>query len=156
MATPHQTGTIRAAGPAPGPAAAVRSPATGGTLLGSLTVYAHPARVPGARRWTGQVLAGRACREDAEQCVTELVTNSVCHTATRHITLLLVDTGTAVRGEVVDAGGVTVPRAARRADCAETVYGRGLFLVERLASRWGREECDTGQITWFELDDPAP
>jgi hypothetical protein len=29
--------------------------------------------------------------------------------------------------------------------------GRGLFLVDALATRWGSQPCAAGKITWFEL-----
>src|SRR5215207_9625463 len=82
--------------------------------------------------------------------VSELVTNSIRHVAgsAEPVQLLVrIDAG-AIRVEVRDGGagfepGKPEPRGADG--------GFGLFLVERMASRWG-VETRNGTIVWFELD----
>jgi anti-sigma regulatory factor (Ser/Thr protein kinase) len=81
--------------------------------------------------------------------VTELVGNSVKHAAAASVILNVRVDSEVVLTEVTDEGNGFRPATAgaRRADDT----GWGLFLVERLADRWGvvRE----GQTTrvWFEL-----
>jgi hypothetical protein len=54
-----------------------------------------------------------------------------------------------VRVDVVDASP-TIPR--RRRYASDAVTGRGIALVETLASRWGSERHGPGKRVWFELD----
>lgn len=87
-----------------------------------------------------------------ELVVTELVTNAVRH-ASPPVVLRLIRTDTLVC-EVSD-GSATAPhmRLPRLLDEG----GRGLFIVGRLARRWGTRYCDTGKTIWVEqpLPDPA-
>ncbi|GAA2220714.1 hypothetical protein GCM10010232_00610 [Streptomyces amakusaensis] len=47
------------------------------------------------------------------------------------------------------------PSPALRAAAGESeVHGRGLILVDALASRWGAERVVTGKRVWAELDIP--
>ena len=85
--------------------------------------------------------------------VSELVTNSVRHVAeSAGKVVLAVSIGPrAIRVEVHDGGdgfkpGTPKPRGADG--------GFGLFLVERMASRWGVDTRD-GTRVWFELDRAA-
>ena len=97
------------------------------------------ARAPGAARIVVGRLRGRVpalVLEDALLVVSELVTNSVCHSGASDgaVVVLRVDlTGTLVRLEVEDPGrgGVIAPRAA------DLDGGFGLNLVQGLSERWG-------------------
>ena len=65
------------------------------------------------------------------------------------------DVGYAVIGrrllvEVSDDGGPA--RLRRHIHDLRSAKGRGLELVETLASRWGMRESSTGRTIWFELD----
>jgi anti-sigma regulatory factor (Ser/Thr protein kinase) len=83
--------------------------------------------------------------------VTELVANSVRHARTRFVSVEAVVTGSSVRLEVSDEGPGFEREAAMRKGAQSYVSGWGLFLVERLASRWGvRRESDATHV-WFEL-----
>jgi hypothetical protein len=55
-----------------------------------------------------------------------------------------------LRVEVYDAGARTAPQ--RRAHDLEAPGGRGLELVDALASRWGTLGGPEGRVVWFELD----
>jgi anti-sigma regulatory factor (Ser/Thr protein kinase) len=79
--------------------------------------------------------------------VTELVTNSVRHTHGDSILLRILVGRSAVWTEVTDDGPGFDPDRAR--DGNRT--GWGLFLVERLASRWGVTQDAEGTKVWFEL-----
>jgi serine/threonine-protein kinase RsbW len=82
--------------------------------------------------------------------VSELVTNSIRHVddSTRPVELAVRVGVRTIRVEVHDGGagfepGKPKPRGADG--------GYGLFLVERMASRWGVDTQD-GTRVWFELD----
>lgn len=81
--------------------------------------------------------------------VTELVTNSVRHTGARSVELQVLVGGSAVRTEVTDAGPGFDP--AKTGSPSSDHTGWGLFLVERLAERWGVDKNGGGTKVWFEL-----
>jgi anti-sigma regulatory factor (Ser/Thr protein kinase) len=81
--------------------------------------------------------------------VTELVTNSVRHARADTIVLRVLVGRGAVWTEVVDGGSGFDPVAAGNLD--RNREGWGLFLVERLASRWGVNQDSDGTKVWFEL-----
>jgi DNA-binding NarL/FixJ family response regulator len=82
--------------------------------------------------------------------VTELVTNAVIH-AGSGAEVAVVLTPTTLRVEVSD-DSERVPQA-RDADEWDT-SGRGVALVEALASQWGIESRTGGKTIWFELERP--
>ena len=84
--------------------------------------------------------------QDLSLLVTELVTNAVIH-GEGTIRLKLQFDGSVVRGEVIDDGG-GFEREVRRSG-AEDVGGRGLSIIESLASDWGIHEGTTH--VWFEM-----
>lgn len=81
--------------------------------------------------------------------VTELVTNSVRHTAADTVLLKVLVGNSAVLTEVTDAGPGFDP--AKTGSPATDHAGWGLFLVERLAERWGVDKDGKGTKVWFEL-----
>jgi anti-sigma regulatory factor (Ser/Thr protein kinase) len=87
--------------------------------------------------------------------VSELVTNAVLHSRPP-LRLLAVCDGACLRVEVHDGDRASAPTLRRTHDeLAEgdsAPGGRGLKLVEALASRWGSREYDGGKLVWFELD----
>jgi len=78
--------------------------------------------------------------------VSELVTNSIVH-ATGAVTMRASWADDRLRVDVSDVGG-----GAAKARDPET-SGRGLRIVEALATRWGsmRRFDGAGRATWFEL-----
>lgn len=88
--------------------------------------------------------------ESTELLVSEVVANAVRY-ATRPITLRLLRTDV-LRCEVADDSPL-VPRLrhARLSDEG----GRGLFLVDRLAQRWGATRVSVGKVVWFEQPLPG-
>ena len=104
-----------------------------------------------ARAEVTRLLKGR-CSPDALEVAalltSELVTNAVCH-ASPPVSLRAEITATAIRVEVHDASSCTLPppRKASSTEC----HGRGLIIVEALASRWGSEHTNDGKFVWFEL-----
>lgn len=86
--------------------------------------------------------------EDAVLLVSELVGNAVRHTGARVFGLRMKTRRGWIRVEVRDP--------SRGLPClmpvAETdLSGRGLFLVDRLADRWGVDLLPRGKTTWFEM-----
>ncbi len=87
--------------------------------------------------------------DTTELLVSEVVTNAVRY-ANRPIALRLLRTDV-LRCEVGD-DSPQVPRM-RRAQTGDE-GGRGLFLVDRLAQRWGATRLSTGKVVWFEQPIP--
>jgi anti-sigma regulatory factor (Ser/Thr protein kinase) len=89
--------------------------------------------------------------ETARLLVSELVANSVRHASAHDLSLLAVVAGPAVWLEVSDDGpGFDVDPAMRKGAHSD-VSGWGLFLVERLADRWGVQREGDATRVWFEL-----
>jgi anti-sigma regulatory factor (Ser/Thr protein kinase) len=86
--------------------------------------------------------------------VSEVVTNAIVHAGT-DVEVSVELKPDAVRIEVSDeAVGLPAPRDATD----EETSGRGLALVEALASEWGVDSRPEGKVVWFEvprLDGPA-
>ncbi|MER0477600.1 ATP-binding SpoIIE family protein phosphatase [Streptomyces sp. Edi2] len=87
--------------------------------------------------------------DTTELLVSEVVTNAVRY-ASRPIALRLLRTDV-LRCEVGD-DSPQVPRM-RRAQAGDE-GGRGLFLVDWLAQRWGATRLSTGKVVWFEQPIP--
>ena len=100
-------------------------------------------------RWLPSSLA-ESVRGSLRLLVSELVTNSIRHVtgSTEPVELAVRIGSRAIRVEVRDGGSGFKPAkpVPRGAD-----GGFGLFLVERMASRWGVDTQD-GTRVWFELD----
>ncbi|MBW1602819.1 serine/threonine-protein phosphatase [Streptomyces sp. JJ66] len=105
-----------------------------------------------ARRLARRALATWGVEEltdPVELLVSEVVTNAVRY-AERPVTLRLLRTD-ALRCEVGD----DVPQLPRlRQARATDEGGRGLYLVNRMARRWGATRLSTGKLVWFEV--PLP
>jgi PAS domain S-box-containing protein len=87
----------------------------------------------------------------ARLLVSEIVTNSVRHGRAGEEDWIGLDVAispAALRVEVTDNGPGFVPAPAHPAP--DDVGGRGLFLVEQMADRWGH--ADAGTRVWFEVD----
>ncbi|GAA0334844.1 SpoIIE family protein phosphatase [Streptomyces blastmyceticus] len=106
-----------------------------------------------ARRLARRALARWGLDElsDAvELLVSEVITNAVRY-AERPISLRLLRTDV-LRCEVGD----DVPQLPRlRQARPSDEGGRGLYLVNRLARRWGATRLSTGKVVWFEMALPA-
>ncbi len=86
--------------------------------------------------------------EDAQLLTSELVTNAAVHTG-EPFTVRIACGDHRLRVEVSDRSA-TRPE---RGDAGPTdVHGRGLAIVDSLASRWGVDELRAdGKTVWFEL-----
>jgi anti-sigma regulatory factor (Ser/Thr protein kinase) len=90
--------------------------------------------------------------ETVRLLVTELITNSVRHGRPGELPVKVrVElTSEMLRVEVKDNGSGFEP-PTQRTKSVESQSGWGLYLVERLAQRWGVDGGD-GTMVWFELD----
>jgi anti-sigma regulatory factor (Ser/Thr protein kinase) len=93
---------------------------------------------------------GLADREElvdtAELLVSELATNALLHSASRFRLTLSAAHGV-LRCEVADTGR----RTPQVLHAGGTESGRGMFLVNALARRWGCCQDGPGKTVWFEL-----
>lgn len=91
--------------------------------------------------------------ENARLLTSELVSNSVKYAAPTSATIDLdVDINRdRIRVEVRD-GALTSPTLTEPTENG----GYGLNFVDRLSSRWGSQRERGGNLTWFEIDLPAP
>ena len=79
----------------------------------------------------------------------ELVTNAVLHAATPFDVTVAMDDG-GVRVTVVDGAGAHAPQVQHPAPT--DTNGRGLLIVEHLATAWGTDDTDHGgKAVWFTL-----
>ncbi|MEU1506998.1 SpoIIE family protein phosphatase [Kitasatospora sp. NPDC005748] len=110
-------------------------------------------RLPGtARRFTRATLDGwglSALSDYAELLVSELVTNALLYSDTPRRLRLFRDRVLTL--EVADSGGQT-PQLRPFAEQDEG--GRGMFLVNELAQRWGSRLTRDGKVVWAELELP--
>lgn len=115
-----------------------------------------PLSVRTARGLVSDELERAGCADlvpDAALLVTELVCNAVMHARTA-ILLHVTVTEQRVRVEV-DDGSEQLPRWAPSA--VDAIQGRGLTLVDALASSWGSDPLASGGKTvWFELSHATP
>ena len=81
--------------------------------------------------------------------VTELVSNSVRHARSETVVLKVLVGRAAVLTEVTDEGPGFDPADAGSPGTEDS--GWGLFLVERLADRWGVHQDPDFTRVWFEL-----
>ncbi|MFF1277787.1 ATP-binding protein [Streptomyces marokkonensis] len=89
-----------------------------------------------------------ATAEDAVLLVSELVGNAVRHTGARVFGLRMRHRRGWIRVEVRDPSrGLPCLMPVQELD----VSGRGLFLVDHLADRWGVDLLPRGKTTWFEM-----
>jgi len=144
----------------PGPAALVAPPASAaaGGLRPVCRVFAgQPAQVAQARRFVGRVLSAGVVADvgltaDAVLLTSELAANAIKHTASGQggtFAVIIWPRPPAIRICVTDGGAPTGPSVA--APGPLTASGRGLAIVEALASQWGHHAGPSGRTVWFEL-----
>jgi anti-sigma regulatory factor (Ser/Thr protein kinase) len=117
----------------------------------SLRLRGGPEAGARARRALSQLRADidPPLMETLRLLVTELVSNSVRHAHSDTVVLKIVVGRSAVLTEVTDEGPGFDP--AKTAQPGTDDSGWGLFLVERLAHRWGVAQEDDVTRVWFEL-----
>jgi anti-sigma regulatory factor (Ser/Thr protein kinase) len=124
------------------------SPGTEDTL--HLRLSGSPEAAASARRALARLRSDLdpPLMETMRLLVTELVSNSVKHAQAGHVQLKAVVGRSAVWIEVLDEGPGFDPDKPRTPG---KDAGWGLFLVERLANRWGVVQDGASTRVWFEL-----
>jgi len=97
------------------------------------------------RPWASEVFAS-----DTALVVTELVANSVLHAGTDLSMEISVETPITIRVEVFD-GSFILPVLQEAS--SDAVSGRGLRLVDAIATCWGARQRMDGKVVWCELRD---
>lgn len=127
---------------------------TGAQITWSQDFPATPQQVGEARRFLAAILDGRAAADDAVLCLSELAGNAVLHsrsaTSGAQFTVRATLKKNQLRVEVSDDGGPW-----HWPDGDGDQHGRGLVIVSRLATAWGRAGTpDTGWTLWFTMNCP--
>jgi anti-sigma regulatory factor (Ser/Thr protein kinase) len=86
--------------------------------------------------------------EEAALIATELTANVITHTRS-HPEIMVSTDGSTTRIAVTDQSGQQVEKHQFQSD---TVSGRGLTLVDALASEWGSTPTPDGKMVWADLD----
>jgi anti-sigma regulatory factor (Ser/Thr protein kinase) len=111
-----------------------------------------------ARRFSRQVLqewdVEEETAESVELVLSELMTNAVRHSDGPIAVRLRLQERT-VRLEVADDDHRVPPSVIEPATDDDATSGRGLWIVQSLASRWGVESEGLSKYVWAELDQPA-
>ena len=132
--------------------------------IGEATFPGRPESVADARAFVRRVLIARygTVLEDVVLLVSELLGNAVRHSDSGRlpggvVTVTLSEPADGViRAEVGDAGSARVGELRAQPDADENSEGgRGLYLVDLLADKWGSHPHDHGRVVWFEISDPA-
>jgi anti-sigma regulatory factor (Ser/Thr protein kinase) len=116
------------------------------------------ARAPATVRRSVQALSEHIAADlldDVQLLADEVVTNGLLHAPEDNRWILVrvmayPNPALPIRVEVVDSGGGFEPATMREPD-PEDIGGRGLFLVDALADRWG-VDAQGGTRVWLELD----
>ncbi|MEV8321305.1 ATP-binding protein [Streptomyces sp. NPDC059900] len=135
---------------APGDRAAEPPADRSQALATCLRLSGDSEHAPGqARAYVGLTLAdwgvAEAVRADLQLIVSELATNAVIYTQSPEITVEIILTDDEAAVSVGDHGPHRQLRAQQAAPDAE--HGRGLLIVEALASRWEQRRDDAGGTT---------
>jgi len=113
----------------------------------------QPEQVAAARRFVTEAMARSEFRETARLLVSETVTSMLDQGPSRlgdgMIKVAYARADDRLRVEVSDDGGPA--RLRRRIQGVQPQSGRGLQVVQALASRWGVREDTGGRTIWFEL-----
>ena len=117
---------------------------------------ASPDQVREARRFLAQVLGDCPTAPDAVACLSELVTNSVLYSNSRRpkgrFIVRACPRPAGLRVEVEDEGGPWEHRQGHNDQ-----RGRGLAIVDALATNWSVSGDGASRTVWFEIGgNPSP
>jgi serine phosphatase RsbU (regulator of sigma subunit)/CHASE1-domain containing sensor protein/anti-sigma regulatory factor (Ser/Thr protein kinase) len=123
-----------------------------GSVVLDHTFEATPESIPTARRLVDEHLGASGAPADMALVVSELVTNAVLH-GRGDVRLRLVRRPSSVRVAVHDSSD---DRPVVAEPSPDTVGGRGLRIIEAVASDWGITEDGGGKWVWAELATSEP
>jgi anti-sigma regulatory factor (Ser/Thr protein kinase) len=137
-------------------APAVRAESTG--VLATAWFPGRAAEVGHAREFVRGVLgADWPALDDVLLMVSEIASNAVRHTASADeggsFDLTVSVTDDTLRVAVADRGGSSQPRLPDddEDELGVLTGGRGLLIVDALASSWGHAGDELGRVVWFEV-----
>ena len=114
------------------------------------TLPAAPSSPRCARTLVTEAMVAAGCAsqviEDVKWLTSELATNAVVHAGTEFVVSIEISED-AVRVSVHDADP-SLPRARP----PDGVSGRGLHLMERVATCWGIDPAPAGKSVWFQME----
>jgi serine/threonine-protein kinase RsbW len=117
-------------------------------FLGSLR------EIRGVREFVAEIADGCPAADDVILQASEISANAVVHTASGKdggtFTVVVHPGDAMIRVEVHDGGSGTSPGVRPDGELAGS--GRGLGLVETLATRWGHLGGRGGRVVWFEVE----
>ncbi|WP_214409892.1 ATP-binding protein [Sphaerisporangium fuscum] len=119
----------------------------------SWVLLPDPSTVPKTRESARHLLAEWGVTDQGdviELLISEVVTNAMRHAWGGMMTLCR-EHGT-LRCEVQDTSSA-LPEVREAHECDEG--GRGMFLLEALATRWGSYRVSAGKVVWFEITCPG-
>ena len=129
-------------------------PVPAGALVAHHDVTFETSAVREARRFLRGTLHEWAIDEDttdsAVLCLSELVTNALIHTNAGCAVRVLLDQG--VLTTTVRDNGASDAAPAEPLEDPLRVHGRGLHVVDALATRWGSDLDTVGTTVWFVLE----
>jgi anti-sigma regulatory factor (Ser/Thr protein kinase) len=145
-------------------AATLVARARSGERRSGLEVVVTPSAVGRARDWAaGQLAFANPALpgdliDDAVLAVSELVTNAIVAVATpavmpgrrAAVSLVISSREHSVRIEVTDSSPAPLP-AEKRESGPHDETGRGLSVIDALASHWGWRPDGIGKVVWCEL-----
>ncbi|MER7207480.1 ATP-binding protein [Streptosporangium sp. NPDC000239] len=126
-------------------------------MLGQVALPGEISSVPAARRHVRELLdsVGHTDNDDALLLVTEIVSNAVRHSRSGRpggrVTVSVAAHDGTIHIDVTDGGSADRhPRLCSKVD-TDSGGGRGLWLVQEIASAWGWHEIPAGRVVWFRL-----
>lgn len=127
-----------------------------GARIHRISLSPDPSSARQARCFAAGLVADADVRDVVVLLVSELVTNAVLHGGPHApeatVGMSIAVAADRVRIEVEDASA-NIPVVGDGA--LDRPTGRGLLLVESLATRWGSELVDVGKVVWVEVAVPA-
>jgi anti-sigma regulatory factor (Ser/Thr protein kinase) len=96
-------------------------------------------------------------RDDVLLLVSEIAANAVKHSASGRdggeFEVAVSVAGGLVHVEVGDGGGASEPRLTGEDGAPDALTGgRGLRIVDALATKWGHAGDELGRVVWFEVE----
>lgn len=118
----------------------------------TISLPAKPVMAGCARMLTETLLGDDPRTSDAVAIIAEYFANSVLHSASgeglgSNITIRLTQADDRLRIEVEDGGRRRTPAPPREGDW----FGRGLVVVDGLATKWGHDSFARRGIAWAEI-----
>jgi len=110
--------------------------------------------VGAARAFVRELVHGHPRSEDAVLLMSEVTTNAVLHGSTRGpgtFRVIVRNSPAKLYAAVLDRGGGHHDRPALCTHGPDAEHGRGLEIVNLVASAWGVIPVDGGHRVWFEL-----